>query len=644
LLGGGFVGVDIFFVISGFLITSIIMQEHLKTGSFSIASFYERRFRRLIPVLFVVILTSMPFAWNLLLPSQLMDFSKSIISSLAFASNFYWNHTLQEYGAESALLKPFLHTWSLAVEEQYYIVYPVLLLALYRWFKAYTFMILTAILLLSLQFAETMTPHNPSFSFYMLPSRFWELLCGGLITNMLYFYPLITTSTIMNRTMPIAGLSLIAWSMIFMDLNSHPGFITLVPVIGTSLIILFANENDIVTKLLSARPLVGIGLISYSLYLWHYPIFAFGRYLDSQPGLEDKALWILLTLILSLISYYLIEKPFRNKKKVSRKKLFISLAITFTMISSINAYWLINHGFESRLDDLKPILTAASRIWVTKDHQKCHSGGFGRRPAFPLSESCIFKYGSGKKHIIVVGDSHAGSLAESLRILSKENSYDFIQLTSAGCPHIKGFGRGICAQRSNQLISYLRKFPDSIIVYSARVPLFLEVEEFVNAEGEMEDNYKHVPIKYVNQQFPIRAKALVGTLNELKQISKKLVIVYPVPEQGFHIKDKLFPYFRHYKDKGALPTITTSYDRYKARTRRSYQILDSVTGNNIYRIYPEKIFCHKESGRCIVSHGDKIYFGADSHVSPLGSKLIVQQIAKSLGLKVNPFSNTLPAN
>ena len=204
-LEGGFLGVDVFFVISGFLITSLIMSEYEKTGRFSITNFYERRTRRLLPALLTVMLVSLPFAWQFLLPTQLIDFSRSLLASLLFGSNFYWDWTLQEYGAESALLKPFLHTWSLAVEEQYYIVYPLILIAIYRLCRNHTIVILTAGLLLSLQFAEWMTPRDASFSFYMLPSRFWELLAGGLLANILQCHPQKEKVARLNRTMPSLG-------------------------------------------------------------------------------------------------------------------------------------------------------------------------------------------------------------------------------------------------------------------------------------------------------------------------------------------------------------------------------------------------------------------------------------------------------
>ncbi len=637
-LKGGFLGVDVFFVISGFLITSIILSELYKTNRFSISRFYERRARRLLPALFIVILTSLPFAWSLLPPIQLVDFSKSILSTLVFGSNFYWEYTLQEYGAESSLLKPFLHTWSLSVEEQYYLLFPFILLILNRFFKARTIALLFAGLLVSLLFAEGITQRDVSFSFYMLPSRFWELLAGALLASYQFRHSPKSNDSLLHKTMPTLGLLLICGSMTFISIESnHPGFITLFPVVGTILIIGFGHKNEPATRLLSTKAFISIGLISYSLYLWHYPIFSFGRYIDPSPTWHDKTLWITLTFLFSIATYLLIEKPFRNSQAISKKVFFTWSTVVLVIILSTTLYWLMNKGVDSRSGYLRSVLKDANRIWVTKDSQKCHSGGGGRRPAFPLNESCNFTYIDNAPYIIAVGDSHAGSLSESLRLLAKANAHNFLQLTNAGCSHVEGISsKGVCAQRSNNLLSFLDSFPSSIIVYSARVPLLLEIEKFDNHEGDKEANYKTVSSEYVRKQRPIRAKALIATLNKLKKVSKKLVIVYPVPEQGFSVRNKLFADKKNILSEKDLPKITTSYDVFKSRSKTSYETLNKVTGKNVLKIHPEKIFCSSESNRCLVSEQERIYYSFDNHVSPLGSALIVEQVAQVLDMRTSP--------
>src|SRR5210317_2437541 len=181
ILQGGFIGVDIFFVISGYLITSIILKELVTTGSFSFKHFYERRIRRILPALLFVMLVSLPFAWMYLLPSSFIDFSKSILYSLGFSSNFYFHYTGQIYGAESGLLKPFLHTWSLSIEEQYYILFPIFLLVSFKFFRKYLIHILILGFVISLGLADWGSRNHPSFNFYVLPTRIWELLAGSIL-------------------------------------------------------------------------------------------------------------------------------------------------------------------------------------------------------------------------------------------------------------------------------------------------------------------------------------------------------------------------------------------------------------------------------------------------------------------------------
>ncbi|NNJ91911.1 MAG: acyltransferase, partial [Gammaproteobacteria bacterium] len=633
LLKGGFFGVDVFFVISGFLITSTIMKEYEKTRRVSIVDFYERRARRILPALLTVMLASLPFAWEYLLPTQLIDFSKSIIASLLFGSNFYWDITLQEYRAESSLIKPFLHTWSLAVEEQYYIIFPLILLAIYRWWKSHTVVLLTAGFLLSLQFSELMSAKDLSFSFYMLPSRFWELLAGSLLANILYFHPQKENDALLNKTMPVIGMFLVLYSIIFIDLESnHPGYITLVPVIGSMLIIWFANEKELVTKILSSRTFVGIGLISYSLYLWHYPIFAFGRIKDSTPSMDDKIVWIAATFILSIATYFLVEKPFRNKKRISRKHLLVIIISLTGFVGGLSYYWIVNEGFIERLSYLKSVIQQPQRVWVSKDGLRCHSGGGGRQPPIEVHDSCVFIHNPTGKFIISLGDSHAGSLSEKLRLLAKENELNFIQISNIACPHILEYGSKHCRKRATQVVDFLEQYPNSTIVYSARIPQFMEQSRFDNKEGDKEAKYKPVNENIVALDYKRRSRMLEKTLNSWIDSGHKLVLIYPVPEQGFHVKRKLFIQRPVINNEDMLPDLSTSYSVFKKRVKSSYEALNRINGDQVQRVYPEKVFCDELSGRCFASKGKQIFFGSDNHVSPLGSRLIVNEIAKQINL------------
>ena len=330
---GGFIGVDIFFVISGYLITSIILKELVTTGSFSFKHFYERRIRRILPVLLFVMLVSLPFAWMYLLPSSLIDFSKSILYSLGFSSNFYFYYSGQEYGAINGITKPFLHTWSLSVEEQYYILFPVILLFTFKYFRKYLIHTLIIGFIISLVLADWTSRNYTSVSFYFIHTRMWELLAGSILAYLEIKKSHRGKNKVLNFILPITGLLIIVYSILFFNNEMfHPSFYTLSPIVGVCLIIWFSNKNEIVGKILSSKLFIWIGLISYSLYLWHYPIFAFVDETNLTGGNNLIKITIFIIMIfLSIFSYFFIEKPARGKR-INFKILSLILILKFFII------------------------------------------------------------------------------------------------------------------------------------------------------------------------------------------------------------------------------------------------------------------------------------------------------------------------
>ncbi|MFQ3217660.1 acyltransferase family protein, partial [Paraperlucidibaca sp.] len=310
---GGFVGVDIFFVISGYLISTIIISE-LQNEKFSIVNFYERRARRILPALFFVMLSCIPFAYFWLTPSDLKDFAQSLISVSVFSSNIlFWRES--GYFDAAAELKPLLHTWSLAVEEQYYVIFPLFLMAFWGGGKRLIVTLLTIAFLVSIALAEWASLVKPSAAFFLLPTRVWELLIGVFSAFYLSKMNRYRFSKCFSEFFGWLGLILIAYSiLIYSESTPFPGIYALVPTIGAALVILFAEKETFVARFLGNKLFVGIGLISYSAYLWHQPLFAFARQ-RSLLELDELVLLALvaLSLLLAYFSWRFIEYPFRSK-------------------------------------------------------------------------------------------------------------------------------------------------------------------------------------------------------------------------------------------------------------------------------------------------------------------------------------------
>ena len=634
---GGFIGVDIFFVISGYLITSIILKELVTTGSFSFKHFYERRIRRILPALLFVMLASLPFAWMYLLPNSFIDFSKSILYSLGFSSNFYFHYSGQQYGAESGLLKPFLHTWSLSVEEQFYILFPIVLLVTFKYFKNHLLTILVIGLIISLQMADWGSRNYPSASFYFLNTRMWELLVGSILAYFEITLGHRSKNKTLNLILPSVGVFLIGHSILFFyDKMFHPSFYSLSPIIGVCLIIWFSNKDELITKILSTKLFVGIGLISYSLYLWHYPIFSFARIAEfTQGNLFKKLLLGIFIIILSVFSYYFIERPARDKS--NRFKFLISLIlISISILVIVNINIVQKNGYKDRLSEifLKNLSEKPLTLLKNSDGKNCYDN----------IEECKFNTSSNKK-VYVIGDSHMASLIFNLKDRVVKSNYQFITSTFGGCLFYPGFNKvyyktSKLYEKCNnvyfqKLKENLSKDKNSIIILGGRFPLNISNYLFDNQEGGIEG--KEWGSKYISVGTYETIQA--SFQNEISEISKnnKIILIYPIPEVGWHVPNKLNSIFSkkpknvNKKNLNINEYISTSYQVYQNRTKSSFELLNSIQGDNIYRVYPHTLFCNTIIKNRCVTHDDKNIFYFDyNHPSLKGAEMINDLIMKEI--------------
>jgi peptidoglycan/LPS O-acetylase OafA/YrhL len=315
---GGFVGVDIFFVISGYLITTIIVEE-AADGRFSISRFYERRARRILPALYLVIAVSTVAAWALMMPDQIREYSRAMLSVFGLASNMhFWLTT--SYFQPGADELPLLHTWSLSVEEQYYLAFPLVLIQLWRSGAKATGAVIGLVTLGSFALCEIVWRGYPAAGFYLLPTRAWELGLGSLAAIHLVrrrWVPSATTSQMAS----LLGLLLMAFSVAaYSDATPFPGGFALAPTLGAVLVILFAAPGTLVGGLLSMRPVVWVGLVSYSAYLWHQPLFVFARIATPvRPSGSMMLAAAAATFLLAGLTWACVERPFRDRARIGRQ-------------------------------------------------------------------------------------------------------------------------------------------------------------------------------------------------------------------------------------------------------------------------------------------------------------------------------------
>ena len=612
---GGFIGVDIFFVISGYLITSIILNDLIDKKNFSFRNFYISRIRRIMPALLFIMLVSIPFSWIYLYPIDLVNYSKSILYSLGFGSNFYFHYSGLEYGSPEGLLKPFLHTWSLSVEEQYYLLFPLILVIVFKYFNKYFLHFLLFIFVVSLIFADIGSKNYPSSTFYFLHTRIWELICGSLIAYYEIKFGQRNNNKILLQVMPIIGIVLIIFSIFFFDNKIfHPSFYTLIPVVGVALILWFSNKNDIVSKILSYKLFVAIGLISYSLYLWHYPIFSFAKNLeilyDNHYG---KLLLIIISLILSIITYYFIEQPARKSNSI--KTVFFMLALSVLIILTYTIVTIINDGFSKRLK-VRNFQEKHTFTYLTQEDKLC----FGR-----TKNLCNF--GSHEKKIILLGDSHMGSLAFDLYNKTK-SKYSFLPITHGGYFHLREVkqinrhSKKIIKEYDvlrNNIDKVLNKSNKNIIIIGGVVSLYIYNKRIENRalhwDGQFvqEDTLKY-DTKTIERAFINLIKAL--------SVNNEIILLYPIPEMGVNIQKKKF--------ENMVRIFNYKYSDYLKQNNEVVKFFNTINLPNVHKVYPHKVFCNEKTGLCKTHDKDNFFFFDGYHPSLQGAEMINSLIIKKI--------------
>ncbi|MGB8365037.1 MAG: acyltransferase family protein [Rhizomicrobium sp.] len=618
---GGFVGVDVFFVISGYLITQLIQAERA-ARRFSITHFYERRVRRIFPALFAMLTVVTIAAAFILFPVDFVRYGKSLLATAAFGSNFeFWRET--GYFDVIAEEKPLLHLWSIAVEEQFYLLFPAILLAVGRGSRRRIIATVGAIFAASFAFSVWGVGHAPSATFYLLPGRAWELMLGALLA--LGAVPGIASRTV-REILAVCGVGAIAFAIFaFSADTAFPGPAALIPCLGAGLVIYGTSGGAMAAAtILGTRPMVFVGRISYSLYLWHWPLIVFARYLDFRdPPPAQTALLIALSFGLAILSWAVIEQPFRGTRMhIARPRLFAGGAAAMGLCAALALLVVMSNGLPGRLrPDLRAILAEEN------DHEARIDTCFGLdADDVRAGRLCRIGFLGGTPSFLLWGDSHADAVLPAVAEVAAREGRTGLFAGGRSCPPLLD----VTTPQPE-----CRAFNASVMALAARPDIrevILEARWAKYAEGT---TYGYEPEGHVvlidggrddmadAGNHAVFARGLERTVKALA--GKKVVIVASVPEIGWPVPAVLARQKLAAKARIFPPSADAYLDRQKfvlatlARLRRD---------DGVSVVYPHKVLCR--SGSCEVARDGIPLYRDEHHLSVFGARQLTVLFSAAL--------------
>ena len=619
----GFIGVDIFFVISGYLISSIIIGN-LKNNSFSFLDFYIRRIRRIFPALILVLVVCFAFGWFSLFPIEFKQLGKHIAGSAGFISNFIlWNES--GYFDNAASTKPMLHIWSLGIEEQFYFIWPLILWLIFK-IRISSLLSIIFLIIVSFSFNVYEAKIDKVAAFYSPLTRFWELLVGGLLAIIKDRYKGSVNSELNSNFLSILGVGLILLAFFFVnDESAYPGVLALFPVIGSFCLILSGNNSIFNQTILSNKVLVWFGLISFPLYLWHWPLISFARIVESDfPNENYRLISIVISIFLSWVTYKLLEKPIRYKK---------SKLIPVTLIVLMIGIGLT--GFYSYKNDGLP-----NRSYVSNFNEENFKMAFLFSEDDPIShKKCMDTYGlkdfirycnltsSKKAKIALIGDSHARALYDGLAFYLKKYNQDLLNLGGrlfldvATYPigdkkEVEVYKGGI---RATQFVLQEPSIETVVMVSKGH---YLTDDNWV---------FKLINNQNLKDKKQVWEIAMRKTLDSAIENNKEVVFVIDNPSLGFD--PKLCIYGRPFsKNNSIKKSCTIPKSKYENESKIYRKLVMSILND-----YPSvKVFDAAEhlcdEKKCYGMLNGKILYRDNDHLSLEGGKLISKELVKLLNL------------
>ena len=600
--------------------------------------FYERRARRILPALFAVMFACLPMAYFVMTPDEMVAFGLSLAAVSVFLSNIlFWKQV--GYFETAAEEMPLLHTWSLAVEEQYYLFFPLFLICFWGIGRKWVIGLMVAGAITSLLLSVWASINAPVPNFYLAPTRIWEILAGSICA-----FRLLDSDSVskFRNALATLGVLLIGVSIFgFDDLTPFPSLYTLVPVLGTCLVILYGDQTYI-GKLLATKFFVGTGLLSYSLYLWHQPLLAFLQLIGIPiQSWADMSFFIFVVFSLAYISWRFIERPFRDRRMYSRTLIFSFSGVGIIIFCLIGFYVHKTNGVPERFD-----LEVLNKISPEGNEYACE----GRLlDAIDGVKICEFGDVLAKKTIVLLGDSHADAFSAGLDPLFLKYGIKGLRVYSDRCHPIPGIydsrfvHREICERIYKQLKGYLSNDISAVIVklrWTFRLyPVEDEIVElnFDNLEGGVErKNPPRENFVFIDNRRDLsgnaKNQAIVEYIEELDSLQIPVLVMGPVPEPGWHVPKMNMRLYLRGLDKDI---VSTSLETYYKRNSVILGILAGLTIlDNVTVGFPHEVLCSDSLGRCLVQEeGEPLYFD-DDHLSLKGASQVADEI-------VGPFIDSM---
>lgn len=608
---GGFLGVDIFFVVSGFLVGGAIVAS-VKQREFSFLDFYMRRARRIFPALFVMLLVTFGVAWFLLPPLEMKLLSEGVGTSSLFLSNFYYMTTTGYFGLD-AKTTFLLHTWSLSVEEQFYIVFPIVASGLFLILRRGIDIAVVCLGLSSFWLAYWLSQTYPTEVFYFSPARAWQLMLGTAVASV---------APKSDRLLSWAGAGLIVVGLVLgRQSQGFPDMAAVFVSVGTAVFLVYAKNSVGIGKLLSFKLIVYVGLISYSLYLWHQPVFAYFRVTtDWAEGALTAGAMLFVTVVLAAISYRLIEQPFRRGLALAWHPGLVLGAYTFPLLGLfiIGLIGFLSNGFPSRVSvDVQ--IASAVQSQRSEYRDNCNYGGIQLAPVHPR-KTCLFEpEASSKATVLVIGDSHADSLGAAL----------IPQLTAAGFSAYLTTAGGCLPAPSVR--------PDTGTQHA------MNCESFVTKAYEFAaSSDRHIVVlvgrwsNYIGIDRPQDlANGIAAQISALAA-ETRVVLVDPIPEMDRNVPAELIS--RAMRGE-KIDQVFISLGAYNERNSLVLAAFNSLDEENILRVSPKEIFCNEQTRRCIGSDGRQIYYRDDNHLSFEGAVILSEAIVAQINSKDTFFAD-----